>query len=76
MHENITTEDLNSEVVGKLLEEISTLQEVICALQNERIQDMRLQEPQANKNGWDHVSKGILKKRKTSNPTVFSSSEK
>jgi hypothetical protein len=76
IHENITTEHVNSEVVRKLLNEISTLHAIIPALQSERIQDTHIQKHQANENGWNHASKGNLKKEETGNTIVFSSSEK
>jgi hypothetical protein len=64
VNENLTTQHINSDVLRKLFEEISSLREIISVIQNERIQDTRLQVKQVNENGWCLAAKGNAKRRK------------
>jgi hypothetical protein len=64
VNENLPTQHINSDVLRKLFDEVSSLREIMSVLQNERVQDTRLQLKQVNKHGWCHAAKENAKRRK------------
>jgi hypothetical protein len=62
--EKKTRENNNSEVLCKLLEEISSLREIISDLQSERIQHINFLVHHEVDNNWYQVARGKVKKAK------------
>jgi hypothetical protein len=63
-NEKETKQYNNSEVLGKLLEEIASLREIISLLQSERIQYTHLPVHHEDDNNWCRAARGKSKKSK------------